>query len=603
MTGSPRVAAVLVTWNRRQLLAESIAALQAQTYPLAHLVVVDNASTDGTAEDLAVAEGIDVVTSSRNTGGAGGFAIGLQRALALGCDAVWLMDDDTVPTPTALAALVAARDEFSLGTPALVASKVVWTDGRDHPMNTPRANPFATQQEKDAAAAIGCIPVRTASFVSILVDAAVVQDRGLPVADYFLWNDDFEYSARLVKGGHGLYCPASVVVHKTKTFGSSDADPGKRFYYEVRNKGWVFGRSRSLSPKEKLVYGGSTLLRWGRTFAHSTDRSTLGRELLRGAKDALIAGPRSTEALIAEVTRPVDGDTPLEDPSARREDFSVLLSCYAKDDPGLLADAVRSVTDEQTRRPAQLVLVLDGPLPDALRTTVDELAAASSVPVTLVPLPANVGLGPALQAGLAACEHDIVARMDADDITLPQRFARQVPLLEQGCDLVSSAMLEMGADRHDIVGRRVPPLTPEQIRATSRFAQPFNHPTVVYRKTLVQAVGGYTDLANMEDYLLFAKMILAGAQVANVAEPLLLYRVGQGAYARRGGTGMLATEWRLQRAFREIGFTTAGQQARNLTVRGVYRLVPESLRKNAYRALLATRGERRADRRGERESG
>ncbi|GMA20334.1 hypothetical protein [Arsenicicoccus piscis] len=107
----------------------------------------------------------------------------------------------------------------------------------------------------------------------------------------------------------------------------------------------------------------------------------------------------------------------------------------------------------------------------------------------------------------------------------------------------------------------------------------------------------------MEDYLLFAKMILAGAQVANVAEPLLLYRVGQGAYARRGGTGMLATEWRLQRAFREIGFTTAGQQARNLTVRGVYRLVPESLRKNAYRALLATRGERRADRRGERESG
>ena len=93
------------------------------------------------------------------------------------------------------------------------------------------------------------MPIRSASFVSVLVDAAMVRERGLPLADYFLWNDDFEFTTRLIRGRRALYCPASVVVHKTKTFGSTDADPGERFYYEVRNKLWLFARSRGLSPQ------------------------------------------------------------------------------------------------------------------------------------------------------------------------------------------------------------------------------------------------------------------------------------------------------------------------------------------------------------------
>ena len=92
------------------------------------------------------------------------------------------------------------------------------------------------------------MPIRSASFVSIMCDADVVRERGLPLADYFLWNDDFEYSTRLIRDRVGLYCPASVVVHKTKVFGSTDADPGERFFYEVRNKVWLFTRSRGLTP-------------------------------------------------------------------------------------------------------------------------------------------------------------------------------------------------------------------------------------------------------------------------------------------------------------------------------------------------------------------
>ncbi|HZK60086.1 MAG TPA: glycosyltransferase, partial [Cryobacterium sp.] len=126
----PRVVAVVVAWNRRDLLAEVLEALARQAAGLARIVVVDNASTDDSA-DVARAAGplVDLVRLDRNTGGAGGFAAGLAVALERHRpDWVWLMDDDTVPTPTALAELLAAVD----GTDAVVAgSRVVWTDGSD----------------------------------------------------------------------------------------------------------------------------------------------------------------------------------------------------------------------------------------------------------------------------------------------------------------------------------------------------------------------------------------------------------------------------------------------------------------------------------------
>ena len=110
---------------------------------------------------------------------------------------------------------------------------------------------------------------------------------------------------------------------------------------------------------------------------------------------------------------------------------------------------------------------------------------------------------------------------------------------------------------------------------------------MLFRAELVREVGGYTDFALMEDYLLWAKMIVAGARVANVAEPLVKYRVGAGAYARRGGVRQLRAELALQRRFRAIGFTSRRQCVRNVLVRGGYRLVPERLRRLAYRRVIA----------------
>ena len=307
------VTAVVVTYNRRDLLLEALAAVHGQSRAPDAVIVVDNASADDTA--AAVRKhypSARLAELAHNTGGAGGFAYGLALALADGADLVWLMDDDTVPEPDALAAMLEARASRPGGPPALIASRVLWTDGRAHPMNTPRAKPFAARAERLAAAAAGCLPIRSASFVSVLVDAGVCRRRGLPQADYFLWNDDFEFTTRLLRGNTGLLCAASVVVHKTKTFGSTDVDPGdqphdeiRRLICEVRNKIWMFRDSAPLAPLERAAYGGSTLRRWARTFARSQDRRTLRGSLVRGISAGVRTRPRPTAEVLADAGLPI----------------------------------------------------------------------------------------------------------------------------------------------------------------------------------------------------------------------------------------------------------------------------------------------------------
>jgi len=618
----PVVVAVVVAFQRCELLLAGLAALAAQTRRPDLVVVLDNASTDGTpdavrtwtaAHDLPV----DLVVLPRNTGGAGGFAAGLARAVHRhGADLVWLMDDDTVPRPQALAAALAARREHPGAAPAVVASRVVWTDGRLHPMNTPRVRPGATVAELRDALAAGATPVRSASFVAVLVDAAAVRTDGLPVAAFFLWNDDFEFTTRLLRHRRGISLgdrgPAAEVEHRTRVFGGTDTDPGERFVLEVRNKVWLFTRCRPLGVADTLRYGGATLVRWGRTLARSSRRDVLLRGLATGLAQGLRAGPRPTAEVLAglgdvsldvlaveagagrETGEPAAVGVPLAT-DAPLPPFSVLLPVWEADEPAQLRRALASVTTEQELRPAEVLVVRDGPVPPALQRVLDEaVAAAGGVPVRVLALPANVGLARALEAGLAACAHDVVARMDADDISLPHRFARQLPVVAAGADLVGSGLLEMGTDEHHLVGRRTPPTDPRRIASSARFHDPFNHPTVVYRRSAVAAAGGYRHLPLMEDYWLFARMIAGGARVANLAEPLVLYRVGDdadgGSYARRGGARLFASELRLQAHLRREGFTTPVQAARNVVVRGGYRFVPLRARRLAYRALLTGRG-------------
>jgi len=268
------------------------------------------------------------------------------------------------------------------------------------------------------------------------------------------------------------------------------------------------------------------------------------------------------------------------------EPFTLLLSVYDGDRPDYLRRAFHSAVGEQTLRPDQVVIVRDGPVRDELARCLDELQAASPVPVTLVPLERNRGLGPALDAGLAASKFDVVARMDADDIAMRHRFEVEIPLIA-GADIVGAGLLEFVGDISRIVGRRIPPTEPERIARYARMHDPFNHPTVVYRRQAVLAAGGYGDLPLMEDYALFARMLSSGARAANVAEPLVYYRVGATSFKRRGGTDLLRSELRLQREFRRQGFTSPAEYLRNVLVRGGYRLIPWWCRRALYRPIVA----------------
>jgi glycosyltransferase involved in cell wall biosynthesis len=268
-------------------------------------------------------------------------------------------------------------------------------------------------------------------------------------------------------------------------------------------------------------------------------------------------------------------------------EFSLLLPVYAGDKAEYLTKAFRSSVDEQTLRPTEVVIVRDGPVSAELEATLARLASTSPVPTRILRVEENAGLAHALELGLRECSFDVVARMDADDISLPERFARQLALIAEGFDLVGSGMLEF-ADQHGaVLARRVPPTESEAIRRYARFHDPFNHPTVVYRRTSVKAAGGYRDLGLMEDYWLFARMIHAGARVSNLPDALVMYRVSDGAYARRGGWNQFRAELRLQAEFRRSGFTSPLQAARNVALRAPYRLVPQTLRRAAYRRVLA----------------
>jgi len=231
------VRAVVVTHDRRALLRECLAALRAQTRPLDGVLVVDNASTDGTPAMLAAEfPDVEVLCLPVNEGSAGGFHAGLDHALAGPGDSFWVMDDDTIPEPAALAELLAPlADLGGLPAPAVMASRVLWTDGSLHPMNEPWPR-WGDKTLEVGAAERGLVAIRATSYVSILVARGALERSGLPRTAFFIWGDDIEFTARLLRDEVGYLAPRSTVHHKTAHPHPSHRSTGPRYYYDVRNK-------------------------------------------------------------------------------------------------------------------------------------------------------------------------------------------------------------------------------------------------------------------------------------------------------------------------------------------------------------------------------
>ncbi len=237
------VAAVVVTYNRRQLLNENLTCLLAQSRPV-DIIVIDNASTDGTFESLGelIDSGrINYYNTGSNLGGAGGFSFGIERAVELGYDYVWVMDDDCMPRTDALERLLAAGER--LGNYGFLCSKVLWKDGSVCTMNVPRRT--LTKPLKDFSD--GEKRVVMASFVSLFLRAEVVREEGLPIREFFIWTDDWEYTRRISKKYPCYLVGSSVAVHKSQSniganIASDSADRLQRFFYLYRNDVYLYRR-------------------------------------------------------------------------------------------------------------------------------------------------------------------------------------------------------------------------------------------------------------------------------------------------------------------------------------------------------------------------
>jgi rhamnopyranosyl-N-acetylglucosaminyl-diphospho-decaprenol beta-1,3/1,4-galactofuranosyltransferase len=279
------VYAIVVTHNRKELLRECLAALRAQTRAPEGVLVVDNASTDGTEEMVrAEVSDVELLRLDTNEGSAGGFHEGMKRAHADGAEWMWLMDDDTIPEPDALAELLGALPRLAPEVPSMLVSKTLWRDGRVHPMNTPWPHRKSPARMIEGASR-GLMPLRSATWVSLLVHRGAVDRHGLPLKHFFIWSDDIDYTGRVLFREPGYLVPTSVVVHKTESPYTAMAAAPDRFYFHVRNTLYII-RGPGRRPREKLIF---VWLLFATVLEYLGRKPTVasGRAILRGLRDGL----------------------------------------------------------------------------------------------------------------------------------------------------------------------------------------------------------------------------------------------------------------------------------------------------------------------------
>ena len=261
--------------------------------------------------------------------------------------------------------------------------------------------------------------------------------------------------------------------------------------------------------------------------------------------------------------------------------FSVSMSVYAKENASYLRQCLDSLAS-QTLPPSEVVLVEDGEITKELADVISYYS--DFLPIKNVRLERNQGLAAALNIGLEHCSNELIARMDTDDVCLPNRFARQVAFMQNNPDIsVSSAwIVEMN---QSMTGAGVLKMLPEShadVMSFSKLRNPINHPVSIFRKSSVLLVGGYP-LIYPEDYALWAFMLTSGFKFANIPEVLLKMRTGEDFISRRG-MGFFKKEIVLLRYFRSIGFFGLKESAYYFLTRLFLRVSPPKIRMMIYKS-------------------
>lgn len=267
--------------------------------------------------------------------------------------------------------------------------------------------------------------------------------------------------------------------------------------------------------------------------------------------------------------------------------FSLLMSVYKNEQPLFLKASLDSIV-AQTIQPNQVVIVKDGPLTPELEAVLESYHQIWGERYKLISLPSNRGLGAALNEGTKYVTSEWIARMDSDDIAVPDRFEIQLAVIKKypEIDLIGGQVDEFYTNVKEIVGQRKVPETNAEIRRFMRFRNPFNHPTVIVRKSSLVDAGGYQPDGKIEDYFLWTRIIIQGGKGINVPQILVHMRVGSGMYARRGDWQNLYHGFRLRMLMKKHNLIKLADLITANFLQFINLIVPTFIRKLIYQKFL-----------------
>lgn len=229
-------------------------------------------------------------------------------------------------------------------------------------------------------------------------------------------------------------------------------------------------------------------------------------------------------------------------------DFSVAISVYKNDNPIFFDRALESIYTSQTVKPSEIVLVVDGPISEELKEIIRKYENICRSILKVIRLEKNCGLGNALSIAVENSSNELIARMDSDDVSVPDRFEQQLRIIQSNpsLDIIGGDISEFIDDETNIIAYRKVPVQDKDIKEYLKRRSPLNHVSVLFKKKAVRESGGYLDLFWNEDYYLWIRMAEHGCTMANTGSVLVNVRVGADMYKRRGGKKYFASEKFLQ---------------------------------------------------------
>lgn len=259
------------------------------------------------------------------------------------------------------------------------------------------------------------------------------------------------------------------------------------------------------------------------------------------------------------------------------------MSIWAGTDADFFEQSVKSILVNQSHLPNELIVVLDGQPNSAVQSILNQLIDKSAIPILPVPLEDHHGLGYALNEGINHCSYELIARMDDDDISRPDRLQKQWEFMINNphVSILGGQIIGWNRDFSKQISNKFLPTDNSSIRKWAKFRCPFNHPTVMFRKSCILSCGGYS-FEHPEDYSLWFRVIAGNNEVANLPDVLVDMRLAD-AISRRRGVGMLKGEFQLFLEMYQRGFTSFAETIFNLIGRTILRLAPSNIRALIYR--------------------